>query len=692
MRPHSFLPHFDRQRLILFTTFLLLALTQASPQDKHIVWMQGGHTNTIAAVLISPDNEYALSISENAKLWSLETGELIHIFRMAYGSTWAPPYQFSPDGKYLAFGDSTRVGLWSLLDRRVIRYYDGLRGLISCLAFSNSSEFIAAGGSDSAFIIWSINPNEKSKELRGRGMITQIQFVDADHLLISEGPDFKSEIWDIASDKILISSKGYNFGSSVISRDSSNRKSLICIPGKAAMGRIEIPGVDIYNAYTGKLIKHLSADKRDWSYRALTFSPDGSTMAIGERDILRIYDWRTEKVQLSISITGLRGPIHFSPNGKYVASESYSRGVCVCDAHTGKEVSHFGTTLILAFEFSADSRRIVCGTYDGEVLCYNVETSELILRITSNNARIAAIIPSHAGSKVAAVAENGILTVWDGSTGIPSWSNRGISMKTKCAAFSSNDAVLATINVDEEYNYENNQDLWQDSELDFYKADSGSAINVLPAPSGHIGSLEFMDDGKKVLAIDRDKNRFVFWDTSASDSPTYKQLNNFYGGFGISSTGRFQIQSDQDIGWVTVFVPFTDSVIVKFHAHNGFVRTISFADSDHFMVTSGQDDNTLKCWELPSGKLLKSLTIPTPTKDFWGGIMVGGVSSSGRYFAGGSRDGTISIWDLESGERIKSYTDIPLWVWSIAWSSNEEYIYSGTTDGSLFCWATGIHR
>ena len=62
-------------------------------------------------------------------------------------------------------------------------------------------------------------------------------------------------------------------------------------------------------------------------------------------------------------------------------------------------------------------------------------------------------------------------------------------------------------------------------------------------------------------------------------------------------------------------------------------------------IVSGSDDQTIKLWDLKTGKLLRTLTEHT------GGIRTLAIDPHCQYLVSGSEDKTIKIWHLESGER-----------------------------------------
>jgi WD40 repeat protein len=140
------------------------------------------------------------------------------------------------------------------------------------------------------------------------------------------------------------------------------------------------------------------------------------------------------------------------------------------------------------------------------------------------------------------------------------------------------------------------------------------------------------------------------------------------------------------VGNILVWDLQKERQLFKVQAHQGFTRTISWPFDEKILVTTGQSDNCIKVWEIPSGKLLKTVRLDVEE------VHYGSVSPTGKYFAGSGKNGTVTIWDLESEKRIRSYTGYPSYIWSIAWSADEKLVYSGHRDGTIVAWETNIRN
>ncbi|MBH8554918.1 WD40 repeat domain-containing protein, partial [Nostocaceae cyanobacterium CENA357] len=106
--------------------------------------------------------------------------------------------------------------------------------------------------------------------------------------------------------------------------------------------------------------------------------------------------------------------------------------------------------------------------------------------------------------------------------------------------------------------------------------------------------------------------------------------------------------------------------------HNSPVISVSFSPNGQ-QLASGSSD-TIKIWDVTTGKLLKTLTghnSPVISVSF---------SPNGQQIASGSLDKTIKIWDVTTGKLLKTLTGHKELVNSVSFSPNGQQIASGSSD------------
>ncbi|MDZ8035633.1 ribosome assembly protein 4 [Nostoc sp. DedSLP04] len=113
--------------------------------------------------------------------------------------------------------------------------------------------------------------------------------------------------------------------------------------------------------------------------------------------------------------------------------------------------------------------------------------------------------------------------------------------------------------------------------------------------------------------------------------------------------------------------------------HSSAVRSVAYSPNGQ-QLASASDDNTIKIWDVSSGKLLKSLT--GHSKE----VNSIAYSPNGQQLASASRDNTIKIWDVNSKKLLKSLTGHSNEVKSVAYSLNGKQLASASADNTIKIW------
>jgi DNA-binding beta-propeller fold protein YncE/negative regulator of sigma E activity len=127
-----------------------------------------------------------------------------------------------------------------------------------------------------------------------------------------------------------------------------------------AIGRGVSNKVVVYDAQTSDRLYALSVLKRPVT--AMTFSPDGRTLAVGYNGVVQLWDVRA--LELSRSIAGFERPLtclNFSPDGKRLAAGTPDGHVWVWDTETGRQTQliEVGGRGVRAVSFSPNGKQLV---------------------------------------------------------------------------------------------------------------------------------------------------------------------------------------------------------------------------------------------------------------------------------------------------------------------------------------------
>jgi len=129
--------------------------------DKIITF--DGHSQIINDLTWSPNGIFLASISHDctAKIWKIDTKELILTITKNENSKHYTAISWSPNGKYLALGnDTNNILIWDLVQEKVTKTFQGHFSTVNCFIWSQNSQFLISGSSDTIVKVWDVE-NEK---------------------------------------------------------------------------------------------------------------------------------------------------------------------------------------------------------------------------------------------------------------------------------------------------------------------------------------------------------------------------------------------------------------------------------------------------------------------------------------------------------------------------------------------------
>ncbi|MEO1528801.1 MAG: protein kinase, partial [Planctomycetota bacterium] len=139
------------------------------------------------------------------------------------------------------------------------------------------------------------------------------------------------------------------------------------------------------------------------------------------------------------------------------------------------------------------------------------------------------------------------------------------------------------------------------------------------------------------------------------------------------------VSSEQEDQAATDSGPEVRQSIASLEGHSDWVRSVAVSH-DGRRVVSGSDDDTVKVWDLESGRELASLEGHSD----W--VRSVAVSHDGRRVVSGSDDDTVKVWDLESGRELASLEGHSGTVLSVAVSPDGRRVVSGSVDSTVKVW------
>jgi WD40 repeat protein/serine/threonine protein kinase len=574
------------------------------------------HAKTVYEVALSPDGKTVASLSAEALLiWEAATGRVL--FRLPGVETKSHKRRllcFSPNGKYLAYGEETanKLTVWSIESGREVHT---LRGCLP--TFRPDGRWLAAIDVPAKLIcIYDVQSGFRLHQYRlGDASVRDCVFCSDVLWLAADGPNRTVAIRraDIGMESCKISFDGML----VLAMFSPDGQSLATSTLQGA--------ADLWDASTGE---HLFAtDPLATNVQALAFSPDSRLLATGNLlGTIKIWDRRGRVIQSlpghSVHVTSLA----FSPAGPIFASSGSDRQVKLWAADKNPEalVFHGHDTFVRGVAFDRSGDRGVSTGQDGTICVWDADNGRVVFRTEESTSLSGPAIFSTDGSRVLAANVGTCLRNWDAQTGREFYAAKSRTPRLRPSTVSPCGKWVATPAMDFSV-------MICDSQTD-------SVRSILRGHKGYSQDIAFSPDGTRIATATSDQ--FVrIWDVE-----TGRELVAIHGESSLpqhiafSSDGRRLAMGGESS--IRVCDSSTGELIVNPKHPWGRSQVFALAFSpDGKRLASGGFDRSVVIWDLDTG--LEVISLPTHRAV----VTDLQFSPNGHRLAAVINDGSIVVWD-----------------------------------------------
>jgi WD40 repeat protein len=412
---------------------------------------------------------------------------------------------------------------------------------------------------------------------------------------------------------------------------------------------------------------------------SVKFMGDNNTLAIGTVSRSMVSNGREYTIKLynrevgrdisSFTVETKTGfdIVVFSPDLKYVATDSPDNRVILWDINSGERFKEFGgreEASIRAVAFAPAKPYLVSGDGKGVIKIWNIATEQLE-RTQQVGKLINGITFSPDGRLLAITTETNAVQVLDLETG-RIFQPFSIPDGILSHAFFSPDGNRLAVTA-------------QDGKLFIWDV---STRRILPLKINHsreISSLAFSPDGKTLATGSLDRT-VKLWEM-ATGNPL--QLIRGHGSkikyVDWSSDGKYLVTGASD-GTVKIWDAFPKILPLKPGQAVKSYYAAAFSPVDELIALGTTDDSHMKVWNLSTGEELSDLG------ELHDEILCAAFSKEARLVAFSYGGSFVGIYDVYTGKRVRMLNGIKSAVKGLAFSPDGKMIVSGGGQEHLMLW------
>ena len=412
------------------------------------------------------------------------------------------------------------------------------------------------------------------------------------------------------------------------------------------------------------------------------FSPDGKLFAGGDINE-QIYIWRMEDNQLITICDGHNDyvlSISFSPDSKLIASSSIDKTVKIWEVNTGKLLKTLKghTGWVITVKFSPDGKTIASCGGDG-IKIWNIENGECLKTLPDQVEGVFPIDFSSDGKQIATGSKDKTIKIWDVKTGKLLQSLPGLTKAASSVSFSLNGKFLAIAIVGVTYgDKEEVVKIWE------FKDGKWQHIQTLTENKASVRSISFSPDSQKLVCCvcrydDSQKYHPIkIYDVNTYEFKTLEGHITWILSTAFHADNQRLVSSSED-ETIKVWDINTGKCLKTLYGYTDWQLTIAFHPNGETLA-SGDNNTTVRLWNIKTGKCLQTLLGHKST------IWSLAFSHDGNQLASGSTDTTIKIWDIKTGECLKTLFGQEERIWSLAFSPDGEKLASSSVTQKVTIW------
>jgi len=670
---------------------LLQMARELLPRSRRCLRIFEGHTSVVSSVCFSADGRFALSGSADRtlKLWEVTSGRCLRTFighadevrSVCMSGDGCSALSGSPDGT---------LKFWDLSGGRCLRTFKADTTPAASVCMSGDSRYAVSGSGyvlgfprpeDDTVKLWDSSTGRCLRTFRGHGeQVTSVCVSSDGRYTISSSLDKTLRLWEVASGRCLRTFEGHK---------DCVRSVCLSSDCRYALSGSEDGALMLWELASGLCLRSFAGHAA--FVDAVCLSVDGRYALSGGADSLKLWDVASGRCLRTFEsqMTGV-GSVCISGDGRFALSASgYVPGFLNPEYNTFKLWQLGGNAeYVAAWEYaivvsgeSATMIEVQFGQY-----CAHARRS-----LAEYDALSAAAAIRRARSLTGCRRRPEAFQLWQQLhlrlpklDFIEGWEERTFEGH----AGKANSVCLSP---DGRYGLSGSKD----KTLRFWDVLTGQCLKTFEGHTGEVESVCLSGDGRYALSgsgfqPDCKQDALRLWNISSG-----RCLRKFEGhthevqSVCFSRDGRYALSGSSD-RTIKLWDVSSGRCLRTFEGHTNCVNSVCLSADGRYALSgsgdyvskrvTGTSDDTLKLWELASGRCLR--TFEGHTSDVLSVCM----SGDGHYALSGAADKTLKFWELSSGRCLQSFQGHTEKVNSVCLSADGRFALSGAADNMLKLW------
>ncbi|MCW3053456.1 MAG: repeat-containing protein, partial [Chthonomonadales bacterium] len=547
-------------------------------------------------------------------------------------------------------------------------------GEVKCLAFSPDSKMLAAGGGISydtekpgSIYMWDSIARRLAFSLNSPHLVNALAFSQDGRRLYTVGMRGRLSWWAIASHQETVVPPFW----------TKQNTSLAISNGEKTLAVGTEARVILYDWLTRRPVRVLPGHA-DANVFALAFSPDNSLLAMGGLDgAVQLWDSKTWTHRRTWKHPGTVSSLAFSPDGKTLATACWDDTIRLWDVASGRLLRRLigHISLVNSVAFTPDGRTIVSGANDGTVRMWDIDPKHALVESIPTGSPVCGIALSDDTNTLATTDGEKGVRLWDVSSGASQGMLTRSRMEDKRFRFPPDGRMLASVFWG----------MWnprlQKPDNFNLAAEGSSLLTYASRPVANDYSITMKD------LILRRSSRGL-----ANDAFTIHCLALAPDGDTVAVTGHDRERTKYEDGTLELWSLRTRQWLGSVRgAHSNDITALAFSRDGRSLATGGWD-HKVQIWEVSKirgqqdGRVGHRTLEPNEMEDQGAQVFAIAFTRDNKTLAVGTADHKINLCSLDTGEVITVLKGQKGSITSLALSSDDSLLVSGSVDGTVRFW------